>query len=174
MVKSCVYKSGIAVWVNAAASICVPHHARRSAILLLFRMEYLVRQTLVSTAPLCHIDVRQRALRHQRQIQDSAVFQLAGRAEWPARSAAGRQPLGPHYSCAWFQWHAWLQQSLDANSHRPELGNNNGAARRERAGPAQVPIFAQRGLNACSNQCLTTATFDHSQVRVRREVNTSI
>ena len=160
--------------MNADASTCARNHGLRSAILLRFRMKCPVRQTLVSIVPLCHIDVRQRALRHQRQIQDSAVFQLAGRAEWPARSAAGRQPLGPHYSCAWFQWHTWFQQSLDANSHRPELGNNNGAARRERAGPAQVPIFTQRGLNARSNQCLTTTTFNHSQVCVGREVNTSI
>jgi hypothetical protein len=102
------------------------------------------------------------------------VFQLAGRAEWPVRSAADRRPLGPHRSCAWLQWHSRLQQSLDANSHWPELGNNNGAARRERAGPAQVSICTQRGLNARSNQSSITATFDHSQVCVRREVNTSI
>ena len=82
--------------------------------------------------------------------------------------------LRPYGSRARLQGHTWFKQSLDADAHRPKLGNNNGAARRERASPAQVSMFTQRCLNALPNQFSVAATFEHSQVRVRWKINAPI
>ena len=81
------------------------------------------------------------------------------------------RPYGPR---ARLQGHTWFKQSLDADAHRPKLGKNNGAARCECAGPAQVFMFTQRRLNAFPDQFSITTAFEYPDVCVSWKINTSM
>lgn len=83
----------------------------------------------------CRFDVPRDAPSRRGRSQDIAACRPAVCAAGPDQSAAVRRPLRPHRPRTGFQRHARLKQSLDGDARRAKLGDNDGAARVERAGP---------------------------------------